>query len=293
MVQATSTAHYMVVRKHIHRRSRLLVRPFVAMPDNLYLILRLTRSAISGSSALRFMLPVTSCSWTCKDLDIYTPEGKSAMVVNFFKLEGYKVSKRSKFKGPYRAGSFDVTTMIKGHLSVDVVTVKHSSFFSAISRFHLTCLINFLSADGFFSAYPTLTASEHSIVSYLSFAEFGGIGPRDTTIVAYRKYQDRGFKLLYLPESADTGLPRTDGDAPSHTCGKSAWCPHTPRTTNDSHCLYVPFDPNPSSVTFDKLSKRGLYSSRSGTIWILGGPSCDGEFNHLRPLSSTRGYDSD
>lgn len=292
-LQATSTAHYLAVRQHIHRRSRLLVRPFVTMPENLYLILRLTKSAISGSSALRFMLPLTSRSWAFKDLDIYTPAAKSTIVMNFFKLEGYRVLKQSKAKGPYRVGTFDVITLTKGHLSVDIVVIKQSeNFFTAVSRFHLSCVINFITADGFFSAYPTLTEAEYSLVSHL-FMEEGTLVPKNATVKAYRKYQDRGFKLLHIPSAVDTGLPRTEYNIPAHRCGKSVWCPHTPRTTNDPHCLYVSFEANLSSITSRKASDRGLYRARFGTIWMLGGRSCNGVDNVLRPFSSTLGYESE
>lgn len=284
-LQATSTAHYVLVRKHIYRRSRLLVRPFVTEPENLFLVLKLSRAAISGSSALRFMLPYMSQDWTCKDLDIYTPQIESEVVVNFFLLEGYKVAKMAKAKPPYRPGMFDVTTMIKGARSIDVVMMPHTSFFTTISRFHLSCLINFLSADGFFSAYPTLTNAEYSLVSHLAFTGNGDTSPRDTTVEAYRKYQRRGFKLLHLPKTVN--LPRSEDTAPMHSCGVSVWCPHTPRTTNDPHCLYVPFEANPTSVTYDRPSNRGLYGCGFGTLWILGGPSCDGTYNTLSPFTST------
>lgn len=287
MLQATSSANYLLVRKHIYRRSRLLVQRFVTIPENLFLTMRLSKSAISGSSALRFMLPSTSRNWTCKDLDIYTPERRSSIITNFLLLEGYKVAKTAKAKLPYRPGNFDVTTMTKGNLSIDVVIIKHSSFFTTISRFHLSCLMNFISADGFFSAYPTITDAEQSIVSHLSFLEHRDLAPRASTIKAYKKYQERGFTLLHIPKGSDMHIPHRT--TPTHTCGRSVWCPHTPRTTNDSYCLYVPLEANQSSVTFDRPSDRGLYDARSGAIWVLGGPSCDGTYNVLNPFSSTCG----
>lgn len=286
MLQATSSAHYHLVRKHLHRRSRMLAQPFVAIPENLFLILRLSKSAISGSSALRFMLPTNSREWTCKDLDIYTPERKSDIVTNFFLLEGYKISKISKASTVYHPGQFDVTTMTKGGLSIDVVSVHHKNFFTTISRFHLSCLMNFISADGFFSAYPTLTDAEYSIVSHLSFLDHGSTTPMKSTVKSLKKYQLRGFTLLHAPKGID--IHTSNSTAPTHSCGKSVWCPHTPRTTNDPYCLYVPFEATTTSVTFDRPSNRGLYGARCGTIWVLGGPSCDGTYNVLEPFSATR-----
>lgn len=291
MLKATSTAHHILVRKHIYRRSRLLVRPFVSIPDNLFLIMKLSNSVISGSSALQFMLPFTSQNWTCHDLDIYTPITHGLLMTNFLKLEGYRVLRTSKAQSSYRPGNFDVTTMKKGNLSIDIVVVHGASFFTVISRFHLTCVMNFLSADGFFSAYPTLTASGYSIVSHLSFAEHGALTPRRPTVRSYRKYRERGFKLLHLPPSVP--LSRCDNRAPNHVCGRSAWCPHTLRTTNDPYCLYVPFEAHPTSVTPEKAPKPVLYHARFATVWMLGGTSCDGMFKPLRPFSTIRGYDSD
>lgn len=277
--------HYLTVRKHIHSRSRQLVRPFVSIPENLFLILKLSHSAISGSSALRFMLPATSHEWQCKDLDIYSPASRDDIVISFFMLEGYNISTQAKSDQPYQDGSFTVTTMTKGHLSVDIIRMAHPSFFTVISRFHLSCLMNFISADGFFSAYPTLTDSEFSLVSRLAFVQDGA--PKNSTVESYRKYHRRGFKLLHLPRSVD--LPTSDDLALPHICGRSSWCPHTPRTTSDPYCLYVPFQEFPRSINMEQQPARGFYDDGHGVVWVLGGNDCNGTRNVIWPFTSTSG----
>lgn len=295
LLASTSTYNRLVVRHHIFRRSRSLVRSFVPVPENLFRVLRWTRSALSGSSIFQFLVPDTGSFWNPNDLDIYVPSHKAGMeshVVNFLLFEGYNIITTIRFNNgpnqqPYDnfGGITSVVKMGRGSQMIDVIHTRSPTFFSCISRFHLTAVMNFMSADGIFSAYPSLTDSAEAIASRLAFRTM--LHPSDSLVAAYRKYQARGLKIFNVHPTVT--LTPSYGQLPRHRCRQSFVCPHTIRTTFDGGCLFVPFVPDDGSAITPTRCTRGFYNLESGTVWMLGGRSCDGSYFPIRSFSSVEG----
>lgn len=288
---ALSSVQYIAVRNHIYRRSRDLIRPFVKIPDNMFALLRWTKSMVSGSSVLAFMMPSPKISWEPKDLDVYTPRGRSTPIVDFLTLEGYKEvykwSTAPKPNGDYtrRPGIVDVITMTRGKLSIDIVESSSPSAFFSISCFHLTAVMNFVSGDGFFSAYPALTVSERALANRLAYSP--QLLPPRKIIECYRKYERRGFTIANLPLHLELESDVEDIDMP-HICHRSSFCPSTIRSTFDCGCLFVPFVKDQTAVIMDHKLRR-VYHSRAGVVWNIGGRSCDGSYETLRPFTFMKG----
>lgn len=287
---ASSSVLYITVQNHIYRRSRDLIRPFVRIPDNMFAVLRWTKSMVSGSSVLRFMMPAAKVLWEPKDLDVYTPRGGSRPVVDFLTLEGYmevcRWSTKPKTDGEYRqrCGIRDVITMSKEALSIDVVESSSPSPFISIASFHLTAVMNFVSGDGFLSAYPALTILERTFANRLAYTP--ELVPPIKIVDCYRKYEGRGFAITNLPPSLELG---SDIEDILHTCQRSFLCPNTIRSTFDPGCLFVPFVKNRTAVIMDGMQNPRVYYSQNGVVWNIGGRSCDGSYETLCPFAVVKG----
>lgn len=284
---SASSEHMLLVHSHFKRRSRNMVRPFVQSPESLFSVLKWTRSVISGSSALQYYLP--TLTWTARDLDLYTPSENAEFLAAYFKAEGYSQVFRWRDEGLNQVysdmeGIGDVITLKRGAYMVDIVESLTSSAMSCIFRFHSTAVMNFISAQGFFSAYPTLTASYCSFANPNAYGTGVG-GPCMKIQMAYAKYVDRGFRLIYPIE-------RQPALWTGHTICQRSWnCPHTVRTTSDDGCLFITFENNVSRTgCADNSATSRLYKPWEGVIWnIGGGPSCNGKFSTFRPFVLLRG----
>jgi hypothetical protein len=281
LLGSSSRDHYIIVRDHLYRRSRDIVRPFVDIPDNMFYVLHWTKSVISGSSALRFMMPVSNTPWRPQDLDIYTPHRQSSSVVNFLRFEGYTETFRlrngsSTNNNNYNisGGLFDVITMTKGTVSIDIMESATANIIPCITRFHITAVMNFISANGFFSAYPTLTASHYALAGPLGYSPAAEPSPR--TVDCYSKYERRGFDINGISNNGQCDI--------AHTCRRSVRCPHTVRTTFDRDCLFVSFSKDNNTIAYPTPTSARVYNCRDGVIWNIGGRSCNGHYETFHPF---------
>lgn len=294
LLASTSKPNQAVVWGYLHRRSRGLVRTFVPNVENFFQILSWTRAALSGSTVLKFMMPESQAGWTPNDLDIYVPSqlpDTRSQMVDYLRFEGYVVVATVPFSSGTNANNYEpfggilsVVKMRKGSREIDVVHSNSPTFFTCISHFHVTAVMNFISAQGFFSAYPAMTESGKAFASRLAYKPMAR--PSDTTIAAYRKYRNRGIRIYNIHPSSN--INPSHGYLPAHHCRRSFNCPHTIRTTLDSGCLFVPFVPDGDSAV-DTRKGRGLYHSCAATVWLLGGKSCDGSYTPLGPFSNIQG----
>lgn len=287
MLGATSAPHRLALQDHLYRRSRILVHPWFPQPNNLFTVLRTTGAVISGSSALRFMSPENQ--WP-NGLDIYVPATRIHLFRAFLVFEGYvappfgyptdttkKTTQVTQFqvfwKGP---GSYP------GPIKLLVCT--KAAVFGSIVKSPLSSQMNFLSADGFFSAYPILTAKKMAIANPLALVPFH---PDVLEIAqqAYHRYTMRGFSLSHLPSNHDLDPAKVHiQKAFPHSCHRSPDCPHTLRSTFDTGCLFVSIH-KPDNQDFRRIPTPMLYKPNNGTVWNMGGSPCtgDGHYETIRP----------
>ncbi|KAI6145046.1 hypothetical protein BKA82DRAFT_3928687, partial [Pisolithus tinctorius] len=94
---------------------------------------------------------------------------------------------------PYGSSSIrSVVSFANNHQSIDVIVSSTVATMSPIFKFHSTTMMNFISADHIFCAYPALTLHLMSLVNAgpIYFKPFGF-----RTMCTLEKYGVRGFVL--------------------------------------------------------------------------------------------------
>ncbi|KAJ7019104.1 hypothetical protein C8F04DRAFT_1276688 [Mycena alexandri] len=127
-------------------------------------LLRMTRSIVSGSAAL---LMVSNLDFEPGDLDIYSPLSQEETVLSIaslrlgFDLKGTRIPRCY----PSNAAISTVHRLEKGQKSMNIIIVDSEDPVAAIFHFHLTVVMNYLTAFGLYCAYPTLTLSDYGVAN--------------------------------------------------------------------------------------------------------------------------------
>ncbi|EIM82862.1 uncharacterized protein STEHIDRAFT_160483 [Stereum hirsutum FP-91666 SS1] len=190
---------YYAVKNYLRRKHTQLLRKYVDDEEAFRSLMRRTGTIISGSEALDFVLHGTSCPPVhAHDMDIYANSLYAlSIVLHLRDLEGYRViverrlSGLGELIGDYGAGVVSVTTLVNvgRGTKLQVVCVARLSAVHQISLFWSTLVMNFLTADGFSMAYPSLTLRGIGLVSTISNS-----GISKNACIA--KYIDRGFTIV-------------------------------------------------------------------------------------------------
>ncbi|KAI0067133.1 hypothetical protein BV25DRAFT_1912457 [Artomyces pyxidatus] len=250
-----------VVDRHLRESWNTVLKQYVDEAVPFRKLLRDTRSVISGSTALHFLLrgPDAPVDWQPKDLDIYCPLTTAADVVDYLIVhEGFRVEKTmaSRDRSPnvhneYSNGAIaSVITMStpKG-LKVDIIAATRNSPLLPLTHFWGTLVTNYISADTLCVSYPRLTLRRFGLLNPTR-------KPALRAAVCVDKYMKRGFDFtrfglgLYPPRHTPFTM------RPLH-------CPHTFRTFHDAGCLRIHFDeplldrPLALFPTFDPMWRWG------------------------------------
>ncbi|EIW62571.1 uncharacterized protein TRAVEDRAFT_108110, partial [Trametes versicolor FP-101664 SS1] len=165
-------------------------------------ILRLTRSVISGSTALHVLDIDRASAWTPNDLDIYAPITAAAVVVNYLvTVEGYDVvDSPAPAKYPYpssRSGFNAVAHLRRGDIEIDVIRSNTISALHPIPFFWSSHLMNYLTADSYCMAYPDDTLAGRGLLNPIQLIEHQYPLPR--TMRTMKKYRARGYIFRSRP----------------------------------------------------------------------------------------------
>ncbi|KAI6157013.1 hypothetical protein BKA82DRAFT_4380443 [Pisolithus tinctorius] len=253
-----------LARDFVQHRLRLLTKPFFENTETLLGILRTCDAVMSGSCALHVLLPANETCWIPSDLDIYVScRHMACLSVAHLVDTGYVVvCQRTVDAGPYGLSSIHlVVSFANDRQSIDVIVSSTVAAVSPIFEFHSTTMMNFISADHIFCAYPALTLHLMSLVNAgpIYFEPFGF-----RTMCALEKYGACGFVL----------------EACQDVHGVSRLCRLMPRSIADHHCLWVNMNMlgsvsmSPAKV-FDCLGFINL-------IWLLGGYLCGDVYPFIR-----------
>ncbi|KAI6148715.1 hypothetical protein BKA82DRAFT_118014, partial [Pisolithus tinctorius] len=130
-------------------------------------ILHSCDAVVSGSCALHVLLPANETSWLPSDLDLYVSYRHLACLSVLLEHKGYAiVCQRTVDAGPYGSSSIHaVVSFANGCHSIDVIVSSTVAAVSPIFEFHSTAMMNFISADHIYCAYPSLTLQEMSLVN--------------------------------------------------------------------------------------------------------------------------------
>lgn len=282
----TSTANYRIIQSAINHSLHGLIDRFVSYGglDRFMAMLRDERAVISGSTALFFMfccsytgVNSSRLNWAPADMDIFEPNtgGQPSRVVKYF-VESERFTEMSctryRAEDIYYPQAKKVTRLERDRLRIDIITTYSSSSIAGVFGFHSTPVMNWISGDGFFSAYPVLTSSYRGLVNSMTFTltNFVPALPPPGVQRCLQKYYERGFDIRRNP----TCWPKE-----THICSKDVHCPQTTRNVTDHGSMFVRFKKSdegegvrPSEENDDPIPYKSPYI----LFWNLGGPSCDG-----------------
>ncbi|KIN97661.1 hypothetical protein M404DRAFT_91335, partial [Pisolithus tinctorius Marx 270] len=122
---------------------------------------------VSGSTALRLVLPANACNWQTSDLDIYVPHNNQAQLYNLLHKHHYTIIRNGNYNVKNYSPStiFTVTTFGNNQKVIDVIVSTTALALSPIFQFHSTAVMNFFSADSLYCAYPSLTLRHRAMIN--------------------------------------------------------------------------------------------------------------------------------
>lgn len=268
----SSYAFRRAVLEHLEHRLRLILARFVSKVEDFRMRMRSSRSIISGSSVFLFLNPDVAESWPYppRNLDIYTPVSEHVpMVMHLATIEQYTVIEYRVLNSDYlgRRGIRVITKLSKGDQFIDVVASATESAIFPMFFFHSTLVMNFLTADSIFCAYPSLTLGGRGLIQSRHL-----VGPHRTDLCPTQKPSIikcllRGFILEYFPYQSSHRNPEG-----LHQCRSSPICPHTVRNVADRGCLRMNFAI--PSLLGDSFFNG--WDRHWDIAWRLGGRSCSG-----------------
>ncbi|KAH7905060.1 hypothetical protein BJ138DRAFT_1118830 [Hygrophoropsis aurantiaca] len=245
--------HRTWVLQYLNRRIHNSLTVFISSPAALLDTMRFTSAVISGSFALAMFLPAAAVNWNIADLNIYTRDIHYNQLVLLLLRDGYKVNYGGYRAAPanyYNPAVKGIITLNKGNQSVEIIISRTDSSIRPIFYFHSTVMMNFLTADSLFVAYPRLISHRRGLTNPLSRWD------SETTRIAVDKYRQRGYTI-------------TDGRYnENHICEKHVWCTEHTRTTHDKGCLQLQLD-RPNTVTLAAIPRQTQL-----VVWFFGGKSC-------------------
>ena len=262
----TSAATADEVCQNLQQRMNALATPFFPNATVLQDILRTCDAVISGSSALHFILPITTTVWKPKDLDLYVPHRyMKALTTRLENLGYHKLPRNDILANTAYLSSSQILAVHKFILDENVIDVVESCTDAACSpifQFHSTAVMNFVGADTIFSAYPNLTMQYKSLLNPYSIYKHA----YDRTKISHlEKYRTRGF----------TFIPCRDSHASRFECRSNG------RTITDNGCLWIDLHTGLRKIQHpaDIFRKFGILDVE----WRLGGHVCESDcFLHPR-----------
>lgn len=251
-----------------------LVRPFFYEPAaqahthiDFWRTLHRNGGVVSGSVALAVALrtPFRKENWVPTDMDVYVPFSSYGHVLTFFlhTMTGYHAS-AAHSSGWYRKLSsiMIVTSFVNPKLDrrVDLIASKDENSLTPIFGFYGTHVMNWISPDGLFVAYPKLTFNH--VALFTPFASSAQNSKQHKHAMV--KYKQRGFRFFYA-----TAITHQS------SCGSDGYCPQTVRSSFDRYSMGFKL---PLLFSNDIAESRGqLEVSRHGVAWRLGGKACKTE----------------
>ena len=237
-------------------RYEALLGRFTEDVDGLREMMRMTSSVVSGSAALWYLLGSPQ-DWMPDDLDILVPESRFLDVVTFLtKIDG------AEFGGviepvewPYPSEACLARAIIKTPKgTLDVLQSARESSLYPIPFYWSTHLMNALTADALYCAYPGLTLTGQGVFPTHT-GEF--VGP-----LSEAKHRNRGFTVHAHAKEV------WDGAGESGNCMGMIACSRRERYFGDEKTFVVPLGRGTVKSSVAWLAERGT------AAWRLGGAGC-------------------
>ncbi|KAI5997055.1 hypothetical protein EDD15DRAFT_2163016 [Pisolithus albus] len=205
----------------------MLTKPFFDRADDAYDLLLTFHAIISGSCALRLLLPQSDIFWTPHDLDIYICEKEAQPLLLTLLAHGYTFTSPSfTANAPYSSSHVhSVYVLHRNSSKIDVIISNSISAVSPIFQFHSTILMNFVTAHSVYCAYPDLTLRQLSLVNpYVIYEQ----PLQRSTVHALLKYSERNIEYITCQQSHEE---------------RECWKDHT-RCIDDEYGIWISCSPS-------------------------------------------------
>ncbi|KAF5340556.1 hypothetical protein D9611_007440 [Ephemerocybe angulata] len=227
--------------KFMRHRLTQLIEPYRLPLYTLLLVLDRTNSVISGSLALELVHPT---GLNPNNLDIFCPNQEADDLCGFLTTKGY-------FQVPDDPVLPLIIDDVQGHNSIEAVrTLRHldtdatihivvstsSSALAPVFASHSTFVMNFISAAGIYSCYPSLTEQNKG----MRIVTDNVVDTQPRRQLDQAKYLQRGFSYIEDCSPLSATTPHTYSER----------CLHYTRTVTDPITAVFPFDIFCSSCSF-------------------------------------------
>ncbi|KAI6148100.1 hypothetical protein BKA82DRAFT_74516, partial [Pisolithus tinctorius] len=97
--------------------------------------------------------------WHPTNLNNYVPFQSQSLIAHLLVGQGYHLEQPASVDVAVYVGSsiHSVLTFLKGHYKIDIIVSVNVALIAPVFQFHTTAVMNFVSADCIFCAYPSLT----------------------------------------------------------------------------------------------------------------------------------------
>lgn len=257
LLAATNSVYHDIVFNHIPTRANDLFHAFDMDPVLMRDTLRLTHSVVSGSSALAVVMP---WSFRPNDLDIYVPSTYSAQLLNLLhqRFDYVQIPLTHDYSTSDDIAA--VYNMKKRNNLIQVIATTWENPLRTIYHFHSTAVMNFISAQGIYCAYPRLTTQYCGLMNRHQIARTGQTAAAVYAII--KKYRDCGFALR-----ADL---HSWPDYRGHVCAVYGSCPLTDRRLNDRFAMFHEFEESLEMARPSKSFNMGLDNPQWSLVRSMG-----------------------
>ncbi len=248
-------------------------------------LLRMTGAVISGSAALYTLDSERAHGWRPKDIDIYVSLEYAGRVAAYLtEVENYVHSWTHKSRSRYTRDSAGFTEVVHFEnvdgMQIDLIKSSTHSALYPIPYFWSTHVMNYLTADSFCVAYPTLTLHGRGLMNPVALVDMQY--PHARTLSVIEKYQQRGYDFRLYGHAWDAD--------PEVECAqeRDPGCPRTIRYFGDPHCLTGTFSDTRQAARF--ALSRAQPNTKLLVRWWRGGHACGGGCVHPSTFNSMRRY---
>ena len=197
-----------------------------------------TGAVISGSVALAVLL---GGEFVAQDLDIYVVAEHMGTVLVFLEEQGYKVIIPSPNAKKNGCPTSTVTLTLKNNAGekIDLTATTERHIVYTITKFHSTCVMNYVAYYGIVCLYPAWTMCGTALLR-----------GEPTDQQAIEKYRGRGFAMK-------TDASEMPGYEPNHKCAAHQCCPQTRRELHDHVTLCVPLEDKEWNIKTEEKMRVG------------------------------------
>ncbi|KAH9920731.1 hypothetical protein B0H21DRAFT_827262 [Amylocystis lapponica] len=248
---------------HVNNRYNALLGPFVLDAVSFRAMLDDTESLVSGSVALAFFM--RHDEWCPLDLDIFVPYDVYPCVLTYLiTVEQYSIVGSSQTTYDFTEAIARSTRLCNNNNAfIDVLQCTTTCAIAAIPSLWSSHLMNFLAADSFACAYPTLTFQRRGVLHPERLIDYRYVTP--DIVRAMGVYNARGFDFR-LNDISWRRQHDIDAD-----CERSPTCPSSIRFFGDPYGILGSFAPVGSTA----CAAVGMGLPRAVTVvWGRGGDPC-------------------